>query len=120
MHIVYIEDNDANVALIERIVQMTDDTLETYSDPESALANIIPGKADLILMDLHLGNRTIDGLQLTRLLRQKGVQEPIIAITAYDTNGWSNAYLDAGCNAYVRKPVSVNSLLSVIDQYRLS
>ncbi|MFN8529635.1 MAG: response regulator [Anaerolineae bacterium] len=118
MRIIYIEDNLANVALIERICHMNDDDLITYNDPESALAGVGPGSADLILMDLHLGNRAIDGLQLTRLLRQKGVQEPIIAITAYDTMGYADEYVAAGCNGYVRKPVAVRSMLNLINTYR--
>ncbi|GEM_PF-724389 len=118
MRIIYIEDNMANVALIERICHMNEDELVTYDDPEVALEQVSPGAADLILMDLHLGNRAIDGLQLTSLLRQKGVQEPIIAITAYDTLGYADQYLAAGCNGYVRKPVSVRSMLNLINTYR--
>ncbi len=118
MRIIYIEDNLANVALIERICHMNEDALVTYNDPETALANIEPGSAELILMDLHLGTRAIDGLQLTRLLRQKGVQEPIIAITAYDNLGYADQYLAAGCNGYVRKPVAIRSMLSLINTYR--
>ena len=120
MRIIYVEDNLANVALIERICHMNDDELVTFDDPEIALAAIAPGAADLILMDLHLGNRAIDGLQLTRLLRQKGIQEPIIAITAYDTMGYADQYVAAGCNGYVRKPVAVRSMLNLINTYRAS
>jgi two-component system, cell cycle response regulator DivK len=118
MRIVYVEDNLANVALIERICQMNNDELVTFSDAEQALAGIVPGDSDLILMDLHLGARSIDGLQLTRLLRQKGVGEPIIAITAYDTLGFADQYAAAGCDVYVRKPVSVRSMLNLINTYR--
>lgn len=118
MRIIYIEDNLANVALIERICHMNDDVLVTYNEAETALAEIDPGTADLILMDLNLGNRSIDGLSLTRLLRQKGVQEPIVAITAYDTMGYADQYVAAGCNDYVRKPVSIRGMLNLINGYR--
>jgi two-component system cell cycle response regulator DivK len=118
MRIVYVEDNLANVALIERICHMNSDELVTYDDAEMALSSIEVGSADLILMDLHLGNRSIDGLQLTRLLRQKGIAEPIIAITAYDTMGYADQYEAAGCDVYVRKPVSVRSMLNLINAYR--
>ncbi len=118
MRIIYIEDNLANVALIERICHMNSDELVTYSEAEPALAEIVPGSADLILMDLNLGNRSIDGLSLTRLLRQKGVTEPIVAITAYDTMGYADQYVAAGCNDYVRKPVSIRGMLNLINGYR--
>lgn len=118
MRIIYIEDNLANVALIERICHMNSDELVTYNEADSALAEIDPGTADLILMDLNLGNRSIDGLSLTRLLRQKGVTEPIVAITAYDTMGYADQYVAAGCNDYVRKPVSIRGMLNLINTYR--
>jgi CheY-like chemotaxis protein len=118
MRIIYIEDNLANVALIERICHMNDDELVTYSDAETALAEIDSGSAELILMDLNLGNRSMDGLRLTRMLRQKGVEEPIIAITAYDTMGYADQYVSAGCNDYVRKPVSIRGMLNLINGYR--
>ncbi|MDX2160573.1 MAG: response regulator [bacterium] len=118
MRIIYIEDNLANVALIERICHMNEDELITFNDAETALSAVTPGAADLILMDLHLGSRSIDGLQLTRLLRQKGVEEPIIAITAYDTLGYADEYVNAGCNGYVRKPVAIRSMLNLINTYR--
>jgi CheY-like chemotaxis protein len=118
MRIVYVEDNLANVALIERICNMSKDELVTFSDPDVALTEIGPESADLILMDLYLGNRNMDGLQLASLLRQKGVSVPIVAITAYDTMGYADRYEAAGCNYYVRKPVSVRNILNLIDMYR--
>jgi len=119
MRIAYVEDNVANIALVERICQMNNDELLTYNDADDALNEISDGFADLILMDLHLGTRSIDGLQLTRLLRQKGVTQPIIAITAYDTMGYAERYHEAGCDDYMRKPISVRSMLNLINQYRL-
>lgn len=118
MRIVYVEDNLANVALIERICHMNSDELVTFTEAESALAEIDPGTADLILMDLNLGSRSMDGLQLTRMLRQKGVSEPIVAVTAYDTMGYADQYVSAGCNDYVRKPVSIRGMLNLINGYR--
>ena len=118
MRIVYVEDNLANVALIERICHMNSDELVTFSEAETALAEIADGSSDLILMDLNLGNRSMDGLSLTRMLRQKGVNEPIIAITAYDTMGYADQYVAAGCNDYVRKPVSIRGMLNLINGYR--
>lgn len=118
MRIIYVEDNVANVALVERICHMNSDELVTYNEAESALADIDPGTADLILMDLNLGSRSMDGLRLTRMLRQKGVNEPIVAITAYDTMGYADQYVAAGCNDYVRKPVSIRGMLNLINGYR--
>jgi CheY-like chemotaxis protein len=117
MRIIYVEDDDANIALLERICNMGKDELITYLDADTALAEINSGSGDLIVIDLHLGDYSIGGLELARMLRGKGVVEPIIAITSYDTL-YADQYEEAGCNEYVRKPVSVRGLLTLIDRYR--
>jgi CheY-like chemotaxis protein len=119
MRIVYVEDNVANVALLERICNMGKDELVTYFDADTALSEIQSGTSDLIVIDLHLGNYSITGLELARMLRGKGVTEPIIAITSYDTL-YADQYEAAGCNEYVKKPVSVRGFLTLIDRYRSS
>jgi two-component system, cell cycle response regulator DivK len=117
MRITYVEDNIANIALFERICQMGKDNLTTYLDASSAFDAIISNVCDLIVIDLHLGSNTVDGLELARSLRDHGIEQPIVAITSYD-HLFKDQYLEAGCNEYIRKPVSVETFLSVIDRYR--
>jgi CheY-like chemotaxis protein len=117
MRIVYVEDNRTNIALVERICNLSKDELVTFLDADTALSEIRPGSTDLILMDLHLGNHSMNGLELTRLLRQKGVDVPIIAITAYDTL-YSSQYQAAGLDEYIEKPVAVQDMLNLINTYR--
>ncbi len=117
MRIIYIEDDIANIALLERICNMGKDELITYYDANAALSEIEAGSCDLIVVDLHLGDYSISGLELARMLRGKGVMEPIIAITSYDTL-YADQYESAGCNEYIRKPISVRGMLSLIDRYR--
>ena len=118
MRIVYVEDNVTNIALLERICNMGKDELITYLDADSALTSIRPGANDLIILDLNLGQHSrIDGLELARTLRDRGFTEPIVAITSYD-HLYANRYQAAGCNEYVKKPVSVPNFLSLIDRYR--
>jgi two-component system cell cycle response regulator DivK len=60
---------------------------------------------DLILMDLNMP--LMDGLEAAKRIRackELCRTAPILAITAFDTYGMEEAALDAGCNAYIRKP----------------
>ncbi|MBZ0309718.1 MAG: response regulator [Anaerolineae bacterium] len=117
MRIVYIEDNAANVALLGRICNMNRDEMVTYRDPMLALNDLGVTPADLIIVDLHLGDSLIDGLELTRRLRGKGVATPIVAITSYD-NVYGDRYADAGCDDYIQKPVAVQDMVDLINRYR--
>jgi CheY-like chemotaxis protein len=46
-----------------------------------------------------------------------GSQIPIIALTAYAMSGDKATCMDAGCNAYVPKPIIKDDLLSMIEMY---
>lgn len=117
MKIIYIEDNASNIALFERICHMAEDDLFIFLIAEDAIKQIAPGTADVIIIDLHLGNQQLDGIDVARGLRDKGVKEPIVAITSYD-DLFFNRIEDSGCDMYLQKPISVEGVLQLLNQYR--
>lgn len=117
MHIIYIEDDPSNVALVERVARMAHDTITTFYSAEEALLAIQPGDADLILTDIDFGEG-MTGLELTEGLRARGVDVPIVAITAYDLQEYVRWAEQAGNDAFIVKPVDVPQLLDILDFYR--
>jgi CheY-like chemotaxis protein len=97
---------------------MNKDELLTFNEPEAAYESIHPGEIDLILVDVNLGDMRINGLELSRMLREKGVSEPIVIITAYDAMGYPDQFPTAGFNEYILKPVSVRSMIDLINDDR--
>ncbi|HRJ49118.1 MAG: response regulator [Phycisphaeraceae bacterium] len=75
---------------------------------------------DLILMDMQMPR--LDGYAATRLLRSRGYQRPIIALTAHTSAEDERRCREAGCDAFLSKPVEKNELARVcarfIDQAR--
>ena len=70
---------------------------------------------DLILMDLNMP--VMDGLAATeriRELREKCGDVAIVAVTAFDTYGMREAALEAGCQAYLLKPLALDELEAVV------
>ena len=64
----------------------------------------------------------MDGFEATRILRQRGQRMlprsiPIIAMTAHGMKGDRERCLDAGMDDYIVKPVSVTSLVRVLDKW---
>ncbi len=119
MRIVYVEDNAANVALVERVAKLGHHDTIWYSTAEEALAGLAKDNPDLILVDVQLSG-AIDGLELVKRLRANGVRVPIIAVTAYAMVGDRDKCLAAGCTDYIPKPVSIRQLVSVIKEYARS
>ena len=65
---------------------------------------------DLVLLDLMLPGR--DGLEILRTLRARGVQTPVLVLTARDAVEDRVAGLDAGADDYLVKPFAFPELLA--------
>jgi signal transduction histidine kinase/HPt (histidine-containing phosphotransfer) domain-containing protein len=74
---------------------------------------------DLILMDISMPR--VDGLEVTRLIREKEKQTgrhiPIIAMTAFAMKEYREKSLDAGMDAYISKPVSADELHRTLESF---
>ena len=85
-------------------------------DGWEAVGVAVRERPDLILMDLNLP--VLDGVEVTCLLREHEELRdvPIVAITAHDTAEARADASDAGCNAYIAKPVDFDELDRVVRQ----
>ena len=114
--VLLVEDNPQNMKLLEMLLRAKDYTLLKAYDGEEALAMAIREQPDLIVMDMQLPK--MSGLEVTKQLRQTLVfsHTPIIALTAYAMRGDKEQFMEAGCNAYLSKPISTRELPVIIDR----
>ncbi len=84
---------------------------------EEGLASANAHHPQLILMDLSLPG--MDGWEAVRQLRkkEKGLQVPIIAMSAHASEHTRCRALEVGCNDYIRKPFDTDQLLEVVARY---
>lgn len=103
--VLIVEDNERNMRLMRLMLRPPGHRLHEATNGTEALAMLKDLTPDMILMDIQLPD--IDGLEITRRLRQdrRFAATPIIALTAYAMPGDREMFLEAGCTAYVAKPI---------------
>lgn len=70
---------------------------------------------DLILMDVSMPN--LDGLEATRILRERGFDKPIVAMTAHALKGDRDHALASGMSAYLTKPMRPKALREALVEW---
>lgn len=119
--VLYIEDNLANVRLMERVLQARP-LLRLVSETrgERALERIRALRPQLVLLDLNLPG--VGGETILRQLRQDPAFAalPVVVISADAMDSQIKRLLAAGANHYLTKPFDVATVLSVVDAIALS
>ena len=120
-NILYIEDNPDNMLLVRRVIQAGSHNLIEARNGTQGLAIAESQDVDLILLDINLPD--IDGYEVARRLRSSEktalAHTPIIAITANAMRGDAEKVLDAGCDAYMSKPINIQELLESVEAFVL-
>ncbi len=115
--VLYIEDNLANLALMERLLtHRADVTLIPAMQGRLGLDLARRHRPALVLLDLHLPD--IGGEQVLRELRADPDvgRVPVVVISADATPGQERRLLGAGADAYLSKPFDVPALLELLDR----
>ena len=84
-------------------------TIVEADDGQSALSAVFADRPDLVILDLGLPD--LDGIQVTRLLRE-WTHIPIIILSVRGQEADKIAALDAGADDYVTKPFGAGELLA--------
>ena len=127
-----VETENDNYLKGKRILVVEDDLNNFYyieavfDDKEVELLHAVSGKAaieickqntdiDLIFMDIQLPG--MNGYDTTREIRKFNVDIPIIALTAFVFQDERWKALEAGCNEYLTKPVSGDTLFKAVKRF---
>jgi len=112
--VLVVEDSDDTRRVLSMELRHRGCRVVTAADGREAVETALSVRPDLILMDLNLPR--MDGLAATEQIRGHGELSdvPVIAVTAYDTYGIREAALEAGCRAYLLKPLDPAALVRTL------
>ena len=114
--ILYVEDNDDNVYLLQMWLDMLGEyELLVAADGAAGIAMAASEKPAVILMDMNLPG--IDGWEATRRLKAdaRTADIPVIALTAHAMMGDREKALSVGCDDFDTKPIDFDRLLGKIE-----
>ncbi|MFZ5727795.1 MAG: PAS domain S-box protein [Pseudomonadota bacterium] len=115
VRVLVVEDNPTNRLIATKLLEKLGASVETASDGYLGVEAAARQAFDLILMDVQMPG--IDGLEAARRIRalpEPASATPIVALTANVMAHQRRAYLEAGMDGVVGKPISPAALLAEI------
>ena len=126
LRIMLLEDGEDNQRLLRHLLSKAGAKVSVFSNGKLGIEAVTtngqldgplqsPFPYDIVLTDIQMPE--LDGYSTTQLLRAKGFDHPIIALTAYAMEGNNVECLRAGCSDYLSKPVKREALLEMCAKW---
>jgi CheY-like chemotaxis protein len=129
--VLYVEDEDVNWELTEAALSGKY-TLVRACNAKETFEWLARKQFDVILMDIQLSGSDLDGIEITKILKQKSVSgpaytrnitapnTPIVYVTAYSARYNRDELLATGAVEVATKPVSFASLAFILTRILLA
>jgi DNA-binding NarL/FixJ family response regulator len=116
IRIVLVDDHPVVRAGLRALIDGQDDltVVDEADGLESALAVVVSGRPDVVLMDLSLGADEPGGAEVTAALRGLGSPPEVLVLTTYDTESDIMRALEAGARGYLLKDAAPDKLFAAI------
>jgi DNA-binding response OmpR family regulator len=110
MRILLVEDERKVASFIARALRENTYAVDVAETGEKALEMAADVHYDAILLDVRLPG--MNGLEVCRELRQRGIESPVLVLTARGLTEQKVEGLDAGADDYLTKPFVLAELLA--------
>jgi two-component system, OmpR family, response regulator len=105
-----VEDERKVASFVAKALTADGHLVDLRSNGEEALQAALFAPYDGVVLDIMLPGR--DGLSIVRMLRQRGLQVPVLLLTARGSTAEKVEGPDAGANDYLPKPFALDELLA--------
>lgn len=110
MRILLVEDEKGVANFIKKGLEEENYNVDLTTDGNEGLSFALTGQYDLIILDIMLPG--MNGIEVCKQLRQRGIHTPVIMLTARDTVKDKVLGLDSGADDYITKPFSFDEFLA--------
>ncbi|WP_042423151.1 PAS domain-containing hybrid sensor histidine kinase/response regulator [Comamonas granuli] len=115
-HVIYVDDDQALVFLVERLLRRRGYRVSGYTDPQEALQALraAPQACHLLVTDYNMPG--FSGVEVLQAVRQIRPDLPVALASGYVSSEIEQAALAAGARALIHKPNDVQELCDTVDR----
>jgi len=112
---ILVVDDDKDIqSILKVLLENHDYEVTTVQDGVDAIINLSERKYDLIISDINMPN--LDGFKLIDIMNQKGIQTPVVFLTANTKMEDEARGFELGAVDYIKKPIQKEILLARIKR----
>jgi signal transduction histidine kinase/ActR/RegA family two-component response regulator len=115
-HVMVVDDDQALVFLVERVLRRKGFTVTTFTDPLEALAALTERAQDFDLLVTDYNMPGFSGVDLLRAAKALRPNLPVALASGYVTPEIEKSAFEAGASALVYKPNDVNELCETVQR----
>ena len=115
-HVMYVDDDQALVFLVERVLRRKGFTVTSFTDPLEAQATLTERAHDFDLLVTDYNMPGFSGVDLLRAAKAIRQDLPVALASGYVTPEIEKSAFEAGASALVYKPNDVNELCETVQR----
>jgi two-component system, cell cycle sensor histidine kinase and response regulator CckA len=115
-HVMYVDDDEALVFLVARVLTRKGFAVTTFTDPHAAIAALRAQPHDFALLVTDYNMPGFSGLDLLRAAKEVRPDLPVALASGYVTPEIEQRALQEGANALIYKPNDVNELCETVQR----
>ena len=113
--ILIVDDDPSILTTVWEILDLEGYPVETATNGAEALEAVERARPSLVLLDMRMP--VCNGWEFARALKERGVQLPIVVMTAaQDARHWAE---EIGADGYLAKPFDLLNLLDTVERLRV-
>jgi two-component system OmpR family response regulator len=113
MRLLIVEDDDRSGRYLVRGLSESGHIVDRANEGDTGLAMALEGIYHVLIVDRRLPG--LDGISLVQCLRAKGIETPVLMLSAVATAADRVAGLRAGCDDYLAKPYAFAEVLARVE-----
>jgi signal transduction histidine kinase/CheY-like chemotaxis protein/HPt (histidine-containing phosphotransfer) domain-containing protein len=113
--VLIVDDMESNLYVGKGLLALYEMQVDTALSGYEAIKKALAESYDIIFMDHMMPH--MDGIEATKILRERGYTKPIVALTANAVEGQAEIFMQNGFDGFISKPVDTRQLNQTLNKY---